>query len=41
MADSLRFVVKHTSELLPQETGDILAALNMVFPGWGDRSVFD
>lgn len=41
MATSLRFVVKGTSELLPQETSDILTLLNSVFFSWGDRSVFD
>ena len=41
MADSLQFVVKYTSELDSQETSDILGVLNSVFPGWGDRPVFD
>lgn len=41
MAASLKFAVKWTSELLPQETDDILTVLNSAFASWGDQSVFD
>jgi hypothetical protein len=40
MTDSLRYVVKYTSELDSQQTSDILGVLNSVFPGWGDLSIF-